>query len=595
MLAFMGSISNTFTYVRKVARLAPSYIAVSALNSVISGLSPLILIIMPRLVIDAITFHSGFPTILCYICILLVLQLFISLFTSFLSENYLGAKGSMVAMQLLLEIHSKAAELDIEQMDSEEMQKQKAMAQEVIYRGIHDEAISGFFSFITSFVMVITTASMLFFANAWIVAAIVITAVINILLVRRTELADVAFEEQRQEHMIKMNYYTDVLSGHRFLKEIRLYHLSGWLSRHFTTTMHQLNRDVTALNRRQYPLCAVNIVVENVKTYAIYLYLAYLAAVGRITIGMFTQYFSAAASFSSNLLSMMGYVTRLSINGQYLRAYQEYMKQQPVSASEGVQLPLETPIKTLAFSNVCFRYPVGTEQVLTNISYCFQKGKVYAIVGENGSGKTTMVNLLCRLYDPQQGNVLVNGRDAGDYEKTSFQTHFAAVFQDYKNFAFTLRENITLDRTSDDSDAHLDRVCSVVGIQELVDKLPDGYDSYLESVFHQNGANLSGGEKQRIAIARAVYRDADVLIFDEPSSAMDPLAEDRLMQTLFSISSDKIVIFITHRLSSVSMADEVLFIRDHRIFADGPHQKLMDCCPEYAQYYNAQAKYYVQG
>lgn len=232
---------------------------------------------------------------------------------------------------------------------------------------------------------------------------------------------------------------------------------------------------------------------------------------------------------------------------------------------------------------------------LNNISFSFEMGKVYSLIGTNGAGKTTLLNLLCRLYDVTDGEILYNGIPIKQYNIDSYRALFSSVFQQTKTFALSIAENVALDKYREGDQEQRKTIYAIfqrIGMGDFIDSLPDGIDTQMGKTFDENGVILSGGQMQKIAIARALFRDSEILLFDEPSSALDPIAEDEFFNVLRSVSGGKMVFYVSHRLSSAIFADEILFIRDHKIFAHGPHFELLRTCLEYYEYYNAQAKYY---
>ncbi|PWM73396.1 MAG: ABC transporter ATP-binding protein [Oscillospiraceae bacterium] len=245
--------------------------------------------------------------------------------------------------------------------------------------------------------------------------------------------------------------------------------------------------------------------------------------------------------------------------------------------------------------NDSVKYNDDNQCVLNNISFSFEMGKVYSLIGTNGAGKTTLLNLLCRLYDVTDGEILYNGVPIKQYNIDSYRALFSSVFQQTKTFALSIAENVALDKYRVGDHEQRKTIYAIfqrIGMGDFIDSLPDGIDTQMGKTFDENGVILSGGQMQKIAIARALFRDSEILLFDEPSSALDPIAEDEFFNVLRSVSGGKMVFYVSHRLSSAIFADEILFIRDHKIFAHGPHFELLRTCLEYYEYYNAQAKYY---
>ena len=244
----------------------------------------------------------------------------------------------------------------------------------------------------------------------------------------------------------------------------------------------------------------------------------------------------------------------------------------------------------LSFYNVSFKYPGSDKYILKDINMNFNIGEKLALVGLNGAGKTTLIKLLLRLYEPTEGEIRLNGIDIGKYDYDEYVQIFSVVFQDFGIFDFPLDENIA---ASEDVDsARVKKVIDQVGLTELVNSLPDKERTLL---YHENGDGvaLSGGEAQKVAIARALYKDAPFVILDEPTAALDPIAEAEIYENFDTLVGDKTAIYISHRMSSCKFCDRIVVINNGRIEEEGSHDSLMDKNGLYAKMYNTQANYYV--
>ena len=244
------------------------------------------------------------------------------------------------------------------------------------------------------------------------------------------------------------------------------------------------------------------------------------------------------------------------------------------------------------FRNVSFKYPNTDIYVLKNLSYKIKQGKKLAIVGMNGCGKTTLVKLLCRLYDPTEGEILLDGINIKEYGYSDYLKAFSIVFQDYSLFAMSLAQNISCDETYEKQ-----KVLSCldeVGFSERLASLENGIDTVLYRDFERNGVMISGGEAQKIAMARALYKDAPIVIFDEPTAALDPISESEIYKRLNAIVKERTAIFISHRLSSCVFSDEILVMDNGEIVQSGSREKLLsDAGGKYHELWNAQAQFYV--
>lgn len=247
---------------------------------------------------------------------------------------------------------------------------------------------------------------------------------------------------------------------------------------------------------------------------------------------------------------------------------------------------------TLEFRNVSFKYPYSEEWSLKNITVAIKSGEKISIVGENGAGKTTFIKLLMRLYDPTEGGIYYNNIDIRDIEYLDYIKIFSSVFQDYHLFPFSIKENIVFDQSENISDKIVEKLLFEVGLKDKLQGLPRGIHTGLSKQFDENGTDLSGGESQKIAIARAIFRDASVIILDEPTSALDPISEYEIYQKYNEMVSGKTSIFISHRMASTRLSDKIIVLNNGELVEYGTHNMLMKQKGNYCKMYELQKEYY---
>lgn len=260
------------------------------------------------------------------------------------------------------------------------------------------------------------------------------------------------------------------------------------------------------------------------------------------------------------------------------------------SEKEKQRLVQVSGIETLEIKNLTFRYNNQMRAALDNISLSIHRGEKISLVGLNGAGKTTLIKLILLLYKPSVGEIYINGAPASTVDNDEFWKHTGVVFQNYGTYSISIADNIIFGK--EDERKKIDGLLAKVGMKDKIDKLPRQLDTMISQSLYPEGIDFSGGEKQRLAIARALARDADLYVFDEPSSALDPKAEDELYNIINQIPEDRTVIFISHRLSSVSSTNRIIVIDDGRIIGDGSHNELLSSCPKYREMYETQAKRY---
>lgn len=293
----------------------------------------------------------------------------------------------------------------------------------------------------------------------------------------------------------------------------------------------------------------------------------------QLSIGALTMYVSAAINFSSMVTLFGQSVVALMQFLNWLDPYMEFMSLAEETKSTGKML-FEGDVETLEFRNVTFTYPKAEKAVLQNVSFSVRKGEKISIVGLNGAGKSTLVKLICRMYQADSGEILINGRNIYDYEYMSYMKTISAVFQDYRLFNFSIAENISC-QEKDSNVEEVNRLVHEVGLEEKVKELSLGIESRFGKEYDEDGIEMSGGQAQKIAIARALYKKASMVILDEPASALDPIAEAEIYEKFNSLVEDKTAIYISHRMSSSVFCDKILIIDEGMVADFDTHEHLM--------------------
>ena len=312
-------------------------------------------------------------------------------------------------------------------------------------------------------------------------------------------------------------------------------------------------------------------------------------------IGTFSLYIGYAKTAGSSFSTIMNSVIRqYTVEAHRVRQYREFCTQPPLIPDNGT---LEAPrMPRVEFRNVTFTYPTSDKPAIENMSFVIEPGEVIGLVGVNGAGKTTIVRLLLRFYEPQSGEILLNGTDIRDFTMSSLWSVFGVCFQEVEHYAMKLRENVTLsDITREDDMESVEWSARMSGLDRVMENWEDGWDTMMTREFADDGKELSGGQWQKIGLSRTFFGDADIMILDEPSSALDAEAEDRIFSSFSELCRSKGGILISHRLSSVMMVDRIFFINGGQIVECGSHEELMKNGGEYARLYKLQAEKYVGG
>lgn len=310
--------------------------------------------------------------------------------------------------------------------------------------------------------------------------------------------------------------------------------------------------------------------------------------------GTMVTLFGSSGSLSNCIASFSKVLPEFQQHSLYINKIRCFLEYDIKIKNNDKALDTPTGCVDIALKNVSFAYDEVSGYILKNISMTINKGEKIALVGYNGAGKTTLVKLLMRLYDPTDGEILCNGIPIKDYDINQYRQMFGTVFQDYQLFAASLRENVVMEKAepSEKLDKQVTQALGLSGFSEKLNALTGGLDTQLTREFDDNGTNLSGGEAQKVAIGRVLYKDSSFIILDEPSSALDPISEYNLNNTILNLSQDKTVIFISHRLSTTKMADRIFMLENGEIVEQGNHGELMSIGGKYSEMFNLQAEKY---
>lgn len=380
------------------------------------------------------------------------------------------------------------------------------------------------------------------------------------------------------------------LADFRLGKDIRLYESADMMCRKADSFADE---QIAAWTDRDKKKCKNSWVMDIVNSFRdglSYFYIGYMALTGAISIGDFSMCVASASTFYWSLHAIVTGIQDINKKCAYAHRYIEFMNY-PAAMPKG-NSSVKQGEHIIEFVNVSFRYPRTENYVLRNINITIKPGEHLSIVGLNGAGKTTFVKLLCRLYDVTEGAILIDGVNIKDYSEEEYRKLFAVVFQDFFLFAFSLRENIALTGESDDD--RINEVLKQSGLYEDAQKLDNGLDTLLFKGFDEKGTDLSGGQRQKAAISRALYRNSPVVILDEPTAALDPVAEYDIYRRFNTLVGGKTAIYISHRLSSCKFCDRIAVFADDTIKEYGTHDQLVNRAGGiYAEMFAAQAQYYV--
>lgn len=570
-----------------------SYVILNILNQIIQGTMPLVIIAMPKFIIDELLNQQRIEMLAIYI-VLLLIAIFI--------KNWLGAhielqifnKRCYLSCAFSEFMHNKLLNTNYSNLETPDFHETKEKANKFLYGDWHGFSfvLENAFSIAGKIITLTGIVAIIFTMNIWLVCAFAVFMLISTVIDYKLKQKAHRFSLEAVNIERRWNYFTRILEDSSYSKEIRMNQIGNWLINEEKEYAHKAIDFYEKRNKYFSKSALFNTLFVVLQSLMTYCYLIKDVIDGNISLGSFSMYVSAISAFSTSVKDIITSIVDIKVYGVYYEALEKYINiKDTMRENARLSLPQMEDF-SIEFKNVSFRYPGQNVFALKNINATIQKGKKISIVGENGSGKTTFIKLLCRLYDPTEGEILLNGVNIKDIDYDEYMKVFAAVFQDYKLFSFSVKENIILKDNSADSREKVSELLNDIGLGKRINSLPKGIDTSVYKEFDSSGFEPSGGESQKIAIMRAIAKDAQIVILDEPLSALDPKAENEMFVQFDNIVKQKTAIYISHRLSSCRLCDEILVFKQGEICEHGTHKKLSTLNGEYQKLYSLQAKYY---
>ena len=584
------------TVVAGVIPAISAYTAKLLINAVVQGIAVHRFHLPDRVAFDFGPLHTPVFTTINGIIFLAVLQLLIFALTALLGTLRNITQQLLqnsVSMRIQLMVMEKAATLDLAFYED-------PASYDLLRRAQTDSINRPVLMISTAFGLVQTTLTFLTMV-ALLIAVSPLLALIALVSPIPAFIADTRYgwrgyniARWGSRLLRRMNYLVTLVTTDSYAKEVKLFGLGRYFIRRYRLIADAYYGSQRTQVVRRYLTGFAWGNLSTIATSLTYLYVALQAISGRLTLGDLTLYTTAAQSVQSSIQGILGGFSGMYEHNLYLNNLFELMAIESVMPTPPAPVPVPKPLRgEIRFENVTFAYPGASAPALTKLSFTVAPGETLAIVGRNGAGKTTLFKLICRLYDPEGGRILIDGVDIRDYDPVELRAQIGGMFQDYVTYQATAAENIGLGNLSSitDRDA-VERASRQAGSDELIATLPQGYDTALGKWFDA-GVNLSGGEWQKVALARAFMRDARILLLDEPTSALDAQAEYELFERLRSLTQGRTAVYISHRFSTVRRADRILFLEHGRLVEEGTHDQLMRLNARYARLFRLQASAYT--
>ncbi|AWV99410.1 ABC transporter ATP-binding protein [Arcticibacterium luteifluviistationis] len=582
-------------FFKKVREVSPLLFFFNILSRLIDAITPVLMLWVGKMIIDEVILQVSLPEKdLKQLWILVGVELGLAILSDLLKRgvNLTDALlGDQYSNASSVELIQKTAELNLEQLEDAEFydKLERARRQTTNRVGL----MSNILTQTQDVIVIVSLLTGLVVFEPWLIVLLIVSiipTVINEIKFSGTSysLSRSWTSERRELDYLRYAGASDVTA-----KEVKLFGLADYLANRFKILSDKYYEANKKLSIQRASWGSVFNVLGTGAYYGAYVLILMRTVAGVLTIGDLTF---LSGSFSSLRNKLQGFFTRftqITESSLYLKDYFEFLDIKNEETGHDEHLPLPKEIKTgFEFKNVGFHYPNSERWVVRGINFKLLANEKLAFVGENGAGKTTLIKLLLRFYDPTEGQILLEGIDIKKYDRAAYQQYFGVIFQDFVKYELTIRENVAVGKIDQIENVNqLENAAEKSLANQVIDEMPSGLDQQLGRRF-KNGKDLSGGQWQKIALARAYMKDAKVLILDEPTSALDARAEFEAFQRFIGLTKGKTAVIISHRFSTVRMADRIMVLKDGKVLEIGTHEELMGNAALYSELFNLQAAGY---
>ncbi|MDD3192112.1 MAG: ABC transporter ATP-binding protein [Bacilli bacterium] len=581
----LGLIKTTWHFDKKIFFYFIIY-------TIVASIYPLFAIFIPKLIIGELMLPApSVDYLLKIIGAFVVATAFFGFLESYTSSTC-RPRLTLVRIEYLTNIFHKANQLDYHYMeDPQFLNKHEGAFQSIgsSNQGL-EEVLNQMFRLLAPLFTILFYIVLLSRLSGWVLLGLVASVGIGFTFSVLVKKFRYRLKEQFAQASRKIRYYSEMTHDFSFGKDIRLYQYEEKIRKNYQLEIASYVGVFKKVKNKEFRLALIELIFVLISDAVLY-YILITKVLNGLSIADFSMYLLASVALSTLLKTTAENVSIILGEGQYIHDYNLFMNEEFNIPNQGINR-IEEDALEIEFRNVSFRYP-GTEKwIIRNLNLTISKKEKLAIVGINGAGKTTIVKLITRLFEPTEGEIWVNGQNATSYRLDEYHKMFATLFQDINILAFTVRDNITLQH--DINDERVWACLKSVGLDEKVKKMPQGLDTMMLKVVDENGALFSGGENQKLAIARALYKKSNAVILDEPTAALDALAEAEIYQNFNELVENKTAIYISHRLASTKFCDKIALFQDATLLEYGNHEQLMALQKEYYHMFVVQGKYYQE-
>ena len=576
------NIISNFSYTGKMLKLMwksdKQYIVYLLLDIIVWSIIPFVNVYLVQESINMLETGADFQNYVPIIVGLVIGNLILNY-----CHNYLNYKrdlhGSIISVILYKNIFIKTLNLDYEKIIDKNIQEMRELSLRIIDNSRFSVMTVAFHNLVSSIIVITGISYLLAQIDLWILFIVLTIVIVNSISVIYRNRYERKVEIDINPIIRKIQYFMGIGSNYSYIKEMKLFSMNNNVVNEYVNLQKEMYKGVNKTRRLSLFGYTISHISQAILNIVIYLYLGYRVLVNKnLSIAEFSVFLAAVVNFNGSIQRIFTSHLQINNNGQYLKDYFEFMKINNIEEDESVKQDLIVrKYNIIEFKNVSYRYPNQENYAIKNLSLKFNTGEKLSIVGENGSGKTTLVMLLMRMIDPTEGEILFNGINIKNLKIDEYRKLFSTVFQDFKLFAFTIKENVSAlsSERREDIDKKVNKALYSIGLGEKINSLPKGIYTYIEQIYDKEGILLSGGESQRIAIARALYKDSQIFILDEPTAALDPRVEYEIYSKFEEFTQNKTILYITHRLASTKFCNKIVVLKKGEVIELGTHNELM--------------------
>lgn len=583
------TLKNFYIYDKKILVLIPlAIICAPIMNYLWTFIS--------KFVIDMITENGDTYNLIALMAVFTLIQISSTMINTY-CQSEIWWRFIYVRFHLINQLNKKGMSIDFEHLENPDIMNSHQKASNASggnyegVEGIMHSMLNLFSSLAVCSVGLIILGTM----NYFVVAFMLMLGIANFLITNHTnKKCKKKVWDPLSQWWRKHNYMYNMSSDFSYAKDIRMLNLHDWMMKKFSA-LNKTRYEFQITNEKFWFIASLlSNLLWVISQAAIYAWLIYSVFKRQMTVGNFSLYLASSATFFSHITSFLnGISSNLSVSRQ-VDDFRSFLEFDGGDKEENGIVLLPQDRYSFEFRNVSFKYPKSEKYALKGLNLTLNAGERLAVVGLNGAGKSTFIKLLLRLYNPCEGEILLNGKPITRYTKKSYFNIFAPVFQNIELFAFPLSENVSMKSPQQTDKAFAEGCLRNAGLGSKLDELENGIDTQILKIVYDDGIDLSGGEKQKLALARALYKNSPVVILDEPTAALDAMAESRLYKNFDKLIGDKAAVYISHRLSSTQFCQNVAMFKDGEMIEYGTHQCLLNQGGEYAQMFKIQAQYYVE-